>query len=72
MVEAKYKGEGTAEYYRMQQVTVPPPQIMQGKMRPSTRLQPRLGVGSDGGLFGGDHRVFSRRIIVAVAVQDAH
>jgi len=26
--EAKYKGEGTAEYYKSQHIMVPPPQIM--------------------------------------------
>jgi hypothetical protein len=28
--EAKYKGEGTAEYYKSQHIMVPPPQIMGG------------------------------------------
>jgi uncharacterized protein YukE len=31
-VEAKYKGEGTAEYYRNQYVTVPPPQVLKGRL----------------------------------------
>ena len=26
--DAKYKGEGTAEYYKSQHIMVPPPQIM--------------------------------------------
>jgi len=28
VIEAKYKGEGTAEYYKSQHIMVPPPQIM--------------------------------------------
>ena len=35
-IEAKYKGEGTAEYYKQQHITVPPPLL----------LEPHSGPGS--------------------------
>lgn len=47
-VEAKYKGEGTAEYYKNQHVTVPPPQILQGTLRASQKLVPRLAMTEEG------------------------
>ena len=57
-VEAKYKGEGTAEYYRNQVVTVPPAQLFQGTMRASQSkgrirvktagLRPRIMVNNEG------------------------
>lgn len=47
-VEAKYKGEGTAEYYKNQHVTVPPPQILQGTLRASQKLVPRLAMTDEG------------------------
>ena len=41
--EAKYKGEGTAEYYKSQHIMVPAPQIMQGAMRKgSKKLIPKV------------------------------
>jgi hypothetical protein len=39
--EAKYKGEGTAEYYKAQHIVVPPPQIFQGPKK-GTRLVPKI------------------------------
>jgi hypothetical protein len=46
--EAKYKGEGTAEYYKSQHIMVPPPQILQGPKKGATRLVPKLGHGNEG------------------------
>jgi hypothetical protein len=41
-LEAKYKGEGTAEYYKSQHIMVPPPQILQGPKKGGSRLVPRI------------------------------
>lgn len=46
-VEAKYKGEGTAEYYKSQHIMVPPPQVLQGPKK-GTRLVPRIMQNQDG------------------------
>jgi hypothetical protein len=46
-LEAKYKGEGTAEYYKSQHIMVPPPQILQGPKK-GTRLVPRIMQGANG------------------------
>ena len=49
-VESKYKGEGTADYYRSQHVIIPPPKILQPK-RPKSRLVPRLASAKSGRQF---------------------
>jgi hypothetical protein len=41
--ESKYKGEGTAEYYKSQHIMVPPPQLIAGMKRGSKKLVPKLG-----------------------------
>ena len=45
-VEAKYKGEGTAEYYKSQHIMVPPPAVMRipRKAAAGNKLLPKLGV----------------------------
>lgn len=40
-LEAKYKGEGTAEYYKSQHIMVPPPKILQ-KKKSTSSLRPRI------------------------------
>ena len=40
--EAKYKGEGTAEYYKSQHIMVPPPQIMKGPKKGGMQLRPKI------------------------------
>jgi len=42
--EAKYKGEGTAEYYKSQHIMVPPPLV--GK--PAKKLVPKMSTTEDG------------------------
>jgi len=44
--EAKYKGEGTAEYYKSQHIMVPPPQVFNA-VKPKGRLVPKLISGSE-------------------------
>jgi len=39
VLEAKYKGEGTAEYYKSQHIMVPPPQVMG---QTSKKLVPKI------------------------------
>lgn len=46
-IEAKYKGEGTAEYYKSQHITVPPPQVFQPK-KGSTKLVPKIMQNNEG------------------------
>lgn len=41
--DAKYKGEGTAEYYKSQHIMVPPPQILTGPKKGGAKLVPKLG-----------------------------
>ena len=40
--EAKYKGEGTAEYYKSQHIMVPPPQILKGPKKGGMKLRPTI------------------------------
>ena len=50
--EAKYKGEGTADFYKSQHIMVPPPQIMDtGHTRKRSTLIPKLGVDRNDGTF---------------------
>ena len=52
--ESKYKGEGTADFYKSQHIMVPPPQIMsteQGHTRKRSTLVPKLGQDRNDGTF---------------------
>jgi len=44
--EAKYKGEGTADFYKSQHIMVPPPQVFSGteRFRKRSALIPRLAM----------------------------
>ena len=52
-LEAKYKGEGTAEYYKSQHITVPPPQVLKPLSRGGNNLVPRMNVSQEGPLIEG-------------------
>jgi hypothetical protein len=47
-LEAKYKGEGTAEYYKSQHITVPPPQVLKPISKGGPVLVPRMGINEEG------------------------
>ena len=54
-IEAKYKGEGTAEYYKQQHINVPPPMLLEpnsGVSSPSKsgqkKLRPFMSSNQDG------------------------
>lgn len=47
-LEAKYKGEGKAEYYKSQHITVPPPQVLKPISKGGPMLIPRMGVSEEG------------------------
>jgi len=53
-IEAKYKGEGTAEYYKQQHITVPPPLLLEPHSGPGSphkgarKLRPFMASNTDG------------------------
>jgi len=47
--EAKYKGEGTADYYKSQHVMVPPAQVFQDPKKGKSRLVPTIKKSTEGG-----------------------
>ena len=51
--EAKYKGEGTADFYKSQHIMVPPPQIMSDAKhnRKRSTLVPKLNTDKNDGNF---------------------